>query len=121
MTQLFSLRVHTTANFHEFDNIFSDAAHIASLCERLSHTLKAGESISVSGFARNWLTYDHGAVTAVREWSHFYEPSEEGSSVAVMLQNAPRKPGTAWRAVPLVDQAGPAPRRVDAFAAFCSS
>lgn len=101
---IFSLHVHSSRTSHVFDHIQVDAAHAADLCCELSNLLPAGDTISVEAFARLWLTYDHGVLTEVREWTHFYDSDSNSLSnesiVAVMLQNAPRHKDDGWSAVP---------------------
>lgn len=119
----FSIRVHTSAAQHVFDHITVDAAHAADLCYELSLLLPADAKVSVQAFSRFWLTYDHGVLVAVRTWDQFYtsdaESSDQESLLAVMLQNAPRKKGTPWRAIPLVEQPVEAVSRIHSEGRFC--
>lgn len=119
----FQIKVHSQASQHVFDHITVDAAHAADLCHELSMLLPAGTKISVEAFARFWLTYDHGVLVAVRTWDQFYtsddESADQESMIAVMLQNAPRKKGIPWRAVPVIDQTVETTARTQSEGRFC--
>lgn len=84
----FSLRIHGDNHNHPFEHIRSDSTHITKIARLLSLN---GLKVSVSAFARNWVTFEDGFITGkTYAWKdHYLSDSDSRDSereIGIMFQ-----------------------------------